>query len=102
MSVHTALAVSALAGSLFLVFGASARVVAVVALLASAVEVAMAFGWLHLALARIPLGLVLALALAVPGVIAWLRSGGKSTVTASSVVAFVGVLQVALIALAHR
>ncbi len=102
MSLHTALAVSALAGSLYLVFGTSARVVAVIALVASAVEVAMAFGWLHLALAGIPLGLVLALTLAIPGVIAWLRAGGKQTVTAASVVAFVGVLQVAVILLAHR
>jgi hypothetical protein len=102
MSLQTALAVSALAGSLFLVFGASARVVAVVALVASAVEVARAFGWLHLALAGIPLALVLALAVAIPGVIAWLRAGGKHTVTAASVVAFVGVLQVVVILLAHR
>ena len=96
MSAHTALAVAALAGSLVLAFGATGRAVAVVALAASALEVAMAFGLLRVAVAGLPLGLALGLGLAIPGVIAWFRASGKAALTAATVVTLVGILQVTL------
>ncbi|HYU17033.1 MAG TPA: hypothetical protein VEL05_13200 [Candidatus Acidoferrum sp.] len=94
MTLHVALAVSALAASAILVFAAVARPLAVVALLASGLEVAMALGYLRLHVAGIPLGLVLGLALAIPGLLAWLRAASKSAVSAAAIVAFAGVLQV--------
>ena len=94
MTLHLALAVSALAGSAILLFAAVARPVALVALVASALEVAMAFGVLRIHAAGVPLGLVLGLVLAVSGLLAWLRSTAKTAITAASVVALVGVLQV--------
>lgn len=94
MSIHVALAVSALAASATLFLSGSSRALATIALVASAVEVAMQLGWLHLSLAHVPLGIVLGLALAVPGVLAWLRSGAKTATSAAAIVAFVGVLQV--------
>jgi hypothetical protein len=94
MTLHVALAVSALAASAILVLSKVAQPLAVVALVASGLEVAMAFGLLRLHVASVPLGLVLGLALAIPGVLAWLRASAKTAVSAAAVVAFAGVLQV--------
>ena len=93
MTLHVALAVSALAASAMLFFSGVVRPLAVVALLASGLEVAMAFGLLRLHVAGIPLGLVLGLCLAVPGLVAWLRAASKPAVSAAALVAFTGVLQ---------
>ena len=68
---------------------------AAIALVASGIEVAMALGLLHLSVAHLPLGILLGLALAVPGVLAWLRSSAKPATSAAVIVAFVGAIQVA-------
>jgi hypothetical protein len=94
MSLHFALAVSALVASAVLFSSAQGRALAVIALVASALEVAMALGILRLSVAGVPLRLVLGLALAVPGVLAWLRTSAKTAVSAAAIVAFTGVLQV--------
>jgi hypothetical protein len=94
MTLHVALAVSALAASVVLFFSAVARPLAVLSIVASGLEVAMAFGALRLHVARVPLGLVLGLALAIPGLLAWLRASSKPAVSAAAIVAFAGVLQV--------
>jgi hypothetical protein len=70
----------------------------VVALLASALEVAMAFGMIRLRLAGVSLGLVLGLALAIPGLVVWFRARSKPAVSAAAIVTLVGALQ-ALVAL---
>ncbi len=93
MTLHVALAVSALAASAMLFFSGVVRPLAAVALLASGLEVAMAFGLLRLHVAGVPLGLVLGLCLAVPGLVAWLRAASKPAVSAAALVAFTGVLQ---------
>ncbi len=93
MTLHTALAVAALAGSALL-FSTGARVLATVTLIAAAAEVLMALGVLQLRISQLPLGLVLGLALAVPGLIAWFRATAKTAVSAAAVVSLVGVLQV--------
>ena len=94
MTLHVALAVSALAASVVLFFSAVARPLAVLSVVASGLEVAMAFGALRLHVAGVPLGLVLGLALAIPGLLAWLRASSKPAVSAAAIVAFAGVLQV--------
>ncbi len=96
MTLHVALAVSALAASLVLLFSAVGRPLAVIGLVASGLEVAMALGALRLHVAGVPLGLVLGLALALPGLMAWLRAGSKPAVSAAVILAFVGILQVAV------
>ncbi len=95
MSLHLALAASALVASIVLVLSQASRVLAIVALVASGVEVAMALGMLHLSVAHLPLGIVLGLALAIPGVLAWLRSSAKSATSAAVIVTFVGAPQIA-------
>jgi len=94
MSLHLALAVAGFVAAIFMVVGQAARSLGAIALAASAIEVAMAFGLLHFSVAGLPLGLVLGLCLAVPGVLAWLRSSSKAGITAATVVALVGALQV--------
>src|SRR5512138_615565 len=95
MSLHIGLALSALVASAALLLAHTSRTLAAIALVASGIEVAMALGLLHLSVAHLPLGIVLGLALAVPGVLAWMRSGAKTAVSAAVIVAFVGALQVA-------
>jgi hypothetical protein len=94
MSLHAALAVSALVASVALFLTAPSRVLAVIALVASGIEVAMALGVIHLAVSHLPLRIVLAVALAVPGLLLWLRSAAKTATSAAAIVAFVGALQV--------
>jgi hypothetical protein len=93
MTLHTALAFAALAGSALL-FATGSRILAIIALLASGLEVAMTLGVLHIAVARLPLGLVLGLALALPGLIAWFRATAKPAISAATIVALIGILQV--------
>jgi uncharacterized protein YybS (DUF2232 family) len=94
MTLHVALAVSALLAAVALFLSAQSRTLATIALVAGALEVAMAFGVLRLSVAGVPLGLVLGLGLAVPGILAWLRVSAKTAVSAAAIVAFTGVLQV--------
>ena len=96
MTLHVALAVSALAASVLLVASSQHRVLPVVALVAAAVETAVAFGYLRIAVSGLPLGLLLGLALALPGLVGWLRATAKGSISAAALVAFMGVLQVAV------
>lgn len=94
MSLHVALAVSALAASAALFLSASSRALATIALVAAGLEVAMVLGLLRLSVANLPLGIVLGLALAIPGLLAWLRTSAKTATSAAAIVAFVGAIQV--------
>ncbi len=95
MTLHVALAVAALAASIVLLFSTVGRPLAILALVASGLEVAMALGALRLHVAGVPLGLALGLALAIPGLLAWLRAASKPAVSAAAILALAGVLQVA-------
>jgi hypothetical protein len=96
MTLHSTLAFSALAAALLLLAFSTQRALALVAALAAAVEVAMTMGMLRLGVSGVPLALVLGLALAIPGLIAWMRAAGKPAISAAAIVAFVGLVQVAL------
>lgn len=94
MSLHLALAAASFAAAVFLVAALSPRLLGAVALVAAGVKLAMALGLLHLAIARLPLGMVLALGVAIPGLVAWIRSQSKGAVTAATAVTLAGSLQV--------
>jgi hypothetical protein len=97
MTVHTALAVAALAAAVVLFLARASRPLVAVALVASGVEVLMAFGLLRLHLSlEVPLQLVLGALIAVPALLVWLRVTAKTAISAATVLAFVGVLQVTL------
>jgi hypothetical protein len=101
MSLHNALALSALAASVVLLLSSTGRAMPAIALVASGLEVLMALGALRVRVPGMSLSLVLGLALAIPGVIAWFRASGKTAISAAAVVAFIGLLQVALVLLAQ-
>ncbi len=94
MNLVAVLAVSALVASVALFLTGPSRVLATIALVASAVAVAVDLRMVHLAVAHVPLRLVIGLALAIPGVLSWLRSAAKTATSAAAIVAFVGGLQV--------
>lgn len=94
MSLSTLFAICALIGSMVMLTAAPARAYAVAALVASGIEVGMALGFVSLAIAGLPLRVVLGAVLAITGVLAFMRVGSKSAVAAATVVALVGVLQV--------
>lgn len=96
MTLHTALALSAVLAAAWLFFTAGTRAPALLALLAAGVEVALAQGWVRLALHGPTLSLALGGAIALPAVVIWWRAGGKGPLTAASILAFIGLLQVAL------
>jgi hypothetical protein len=82
----------ALVASFVLVFRSGERIPAFIALAAAALEALIAF---RLVTIKGPpsLGLVLAAALTVAGVWSWMRASSKVTVTAATVVALIGVIQ---------
>lgn len=94
MPLPTILILVALAASLLLVLRGGSRLWPTIALAASGVEAALAFGVLSLALKGIPLALILAAALAASGVLSWLGATAKDNVTAATVIAVIGGIQV--------
>jgi hypothetical protein len=96
MTLHTALALSALLAAGWLLFTAGSRALPLVALGAAGAEVALAQGWLRVALHGPTLSLGLGAAIALPALVLWWRAAGKGPLTASSVLAYIGVLQVGL------
>lgn len=96
MTLHVALAVSALAASALLLAFSAQRALPLVALAAAAAEVGMAFGLVRLGVAGVPLGLALGLAIGIPGLLAWLRATSKPAISAAAIVAFTGFVQVAV------
>jgi hypothetical protein len=101
LHIAPALAAAALLVSAYLFFAASPRLLAGVAALVAGAEVALALGWLRVAVHGPSLALGLGLGLALPGLVLWWRAGGKGPLTGASVLAFIGLLQTALALLAR-
>ena len=93
MTLHLLIAWGGLIASILLLVFSTARLLGGIATVAAALELAMAYGYMRLNVASIPLGLVFPLALAVPGVLAWLRASTKPAQSAAAIVSFVGVVQ---------
>lgn len=89
----TALIVGALLASLTLVLGGGDRLVPMIALAACAIEALIAFHVIQLSLAKFRIDVILPAVLAVTGAICWSRSATKSAITASTVIAIVGLSQ---------
>jgi hypothetical protein len=96
MSLHTALACSTVLAAAYLFFAGGSRLLAGLALLAGALELALALGWIRLAVHGPTLSLGLGVAIALPALGLWWRAGGKGPLSAASVLAFIGLLQTAL------
>jgi hypothetical protein len=94
MTLPTLLACLALVGSLVMLAQHRPIAFPVVALVVSGYEVATAFGLVHLNLGRLPLGLLLGLALVIAGAAVFMATSAKSVVAAATTAALVGALQV--------
>lgn len=94
MNLSLILAIAALACAVLLAVQLQSRVFAIIAAFVAGIEVLIAFGILRLSISGIPLGLVLAIALAVAGVLTWAKTQGKLHVSAATVILVVGALQV--------
>ncbi len=96
MSTSALLVYSGFAAAVFLFASSQTRGLSIVAVIASGIEVLEHLNILHLSFGRIPghvFGLVLALGLAVPALIAWFRAPNKAAITASAIATFVGAVQ---------
>lgn len=91
-TVANVMVLAALLSAFVLVFRSGERVPAFIALAVTALEALVAFRVLTI---KGPpyLGLILAVLLAIAGCWSWLRAGSKPAVTAATVVAFIGLLQ---------
>jgi len=93
MSIPSLLVLAGLAASGVALAVSAQRVVPIVALLATGLEALLRFGFVHLEVAHLPLGVILGTVVAVTGGVLWVRAGGKTLVSAASVVTLVGVVQ---------
>ena len=91
--MHHALVIIALAASIWLVMQESNRLFPMLAVVASGLEVLIAFGVISLSIAKYRIDVILPALLVVGGGMAWYRTSGKSHVTASTLVTMVGLLQ---------
>lgn len=99
MNLPALLAYSGLLASVVLLAASQSRTVPLVAVVASALQVLRALGIIHLGSRHVPLGLVLAAALAIPSLIGWFRATTKASITAGAVATFVGAAQLLTILL---
>jgi predicted metal-binding membrane protein len=101
MTLHAALALSAVVAAAYLFFASPSRVWPGIALLAGGIEVAQSHAWLTLPARGSTVTLVLGAALLVPGLVIWWRAPGKGPLTGSSILAFIGLVQTGLVVLAR-
>jgi len=92
MNLGIILGLAALAASIYLLIGQTAKHWAIGAAIASGVQVAMAFGWITLRIADLPLHLLIRIAIAVCGGILFFRVNAKGPVAAATIVSFVGLI----------
>jgi hypothetical protein len=96
MALHTALAFCTVLAAAYLLVATPSRLLPGVVLLAGAIELALALGWLRLAVNGPTLSLALGLAIALPSLVLWRRAGGKLPLSAAAVLTFIGLLQTTL------
>jgi hypothetical protein len=90
---QTALVVCALIASVILVMQGGERLFPVIALVACGIEALSVFHVIQLSSPRVRIDVILAAVLVVAGGISWARSSAKSAVTAATVIALVGLIQ---------
>jgi hypothetical protein len=93
MNVWQLLVLAALGSSILLLVRAPWRLFPLIAVAVSGFEAVLALGIVHLSIRGVNLPFLLGAALAVVGVMLWLRASGKPTVTAATVVVMAGALQ---------
>jgi hypothetical protein len=94
LTTPTLLVCAALVASIVLLMRHRPLGLPILATVVAAFEMLVAFHVVTLSIVRVPLPLFLGAALAVAGLAVWVRSGAKSTITAASLVVFVGLVQI--------
>jgi hypothetical protein len=90
---NTALVVCALIASVMLALSGGLRLIPVIALVACALEALIVFRVIQLSSPKLRIDVILPAVLVVTGGICWSRSATKSAITASTVIAIVGLIQ---------
>jgi len=93
VSFPTAMVVTALIASIVLVLNRGDRLFPVIALVAAGVEALIAFHLINLSSGKLRIDVIMPAALLVAGCLCWSKSASKSTITASTIVALVGTIQ---------
>lgn len=96
MDFATALVVSALVSSIIVALNRGDRLVPAIAFVACAIEALIAFHIIQLSSAKFRIDVILPALLVITGGICWSRASTKSTITGSTVIALVGVIQLLL------
>jgi hypothetical protein len=94
MHLSTILALCAFAASIVLLTQKVWQIVAIIAIVAAGLEVALTFRLISFKLHGLPLSLLLGGTLIVCGVLLLTKAGRRMAVSAATVVAFTGVIQV--------
>jgi hypothetical protein len=94
MSLFDMLSVAALAASVVMLFDAGARLPAVFAALAAALQAGILFHLLQIRSGGLPLPLLLAFAVVTAAGFAWTRAQAKPAVTAATAATLAGAIQV--------
>lgn len=94
MPVQTILILVAVGAAVLLFLRGASRLGSLIALVATGLQAAMAFGLLSLGLKGVPLGLILAASVAGSGVLCWLGAEEKLSITAATVLMVLGAMQV--------
>jgi hypothetical protein len=92
----TALVVCALIASVMLALSGGDRLFPAIALMACALEALIVFRVIHLSSPKLRIDVILPAVLVVTGGICWARSATKLAITASTVIAVVGLIQLLL------
>ena len=95
MTIDKLMVLLALAASLVLVTQASARLFPLIAAVAAAVETLLVFHIINFSVNGVNVLLILAVALLVGGGVSWVQTDSKNPVTAATVVALIGAIQLA-------
>jgi hypothetical protein len=96
MDFATALVVSALVSSIIVALNRGDRLVPAIAFVACAIEALIVFQIIQLSSAKFRIDVILPAILVITGGICWSRAATKSTITGSTVIAIVGLVQLLL------
>ncbi len=92
-NLATVLIITTVCCSIYLLLNKSDRMFPTLAVIASGVELLLAFGVMSLTLAKFRIDVILPAVLLVAGVACWTKESSKGTITASTVVALMGATQ---------
>ena len=96
MNMATITIALAFAASLYLFFKETNRLWPTLAAIASGVELLLAMGIMSLTLSKFKIDVILPALLAVAGVLCWTKVSSKGGVTAATIAALIGVMQLLL------